>query len=366
MAFNKEQLKLMSQLLALDGAVKGGEDPFASIIDTPSVTMNYTFDNTWGLPDGYSLLMGGPPKGGKSILISAIEGRLHQADPDAVTMKFNTEMRENVQVTPQQKKLWGIDDSRRIVYEVREPAAIFDRVEKEVPRLVQAGIKLRLLIIDSVNDIQGRRQLNAESVDDVQIADKAATLQDGFGRIKGILRNNRVSSILTTQIRSEMDTNQQKYGKGPRIDGQKVKLAVSWYIKHFCEFFMHVERFQNKGSTADLQGHELIDETIKNAQGDADQSAHKIRATMLDNSLGRPGRIGIFTLDHNHGIINTHEEIYLLGKGFGLFEEKGSWLAYGDQKWQGKDALLDAIKSDPVLAQTILVACKARDGARRG
>ena len=73
-------------------------------------------------------------------------------------------------MTPAQKRLWGIDSSRYIAWEVREPAQIFDRLEKEVPRLCQAGIKLRLVIIDSVNDILGRKMMNAETVDQHLVA----------------------------------------------------------------------------------------------------------------------------------------------------------------------------------------------------
>ena len=224
MALTPAQKRMMTALLDVEGAVKGDYDPFAYIIDTPSPSMNFTFDNTWGIPDGYTLLMGGAPKGGKSILINAIEGKLHQDDEDAVTLKFNTELREQVQVTPAQKKLWSIDDSRRIVYEVREPAAIFDRIEEQVPKLKQAGVKLRLCIIDSLNDILGRRTMNADSVDVQQMGDRAATLQDGLSRIKAVLRRHGVTLIMTTQVRSEMDPNQAKYGTGPRIEGTKVNV----------------------------------------------------------------------------------------------------------------------------------------------
>jgi hypothetical protein len=366
MALTPAQKKLMTSLLDLEGAVKFDRDPFAFGIDTPSPSMNFCFDNTWLLPDGYSLLLGGAPKGGKSILINAIEGRMHTVDEDAVSMKFNTELREEVQVTPQQKKLWGIDDGRRIVYQVREPANIFDRIESEVPKMVQAGIKLRLCIIDSLNDILGRRTMNADTVDQQQMGDRAATLQDGLSRVKAVLRRNNVSLIMTSQVRSEMDTNQQKYGTGPRIDGTKVKFAVSWAVKHQAEYFMFVERFKNKGSGESLSGEEFVDETVKGVDGEGDERAHKIRVTMVDNSLGRPGRVGLFTLDHDRGIIDTHEEVYLLGKGLGILDtSKKAYYSYAGRSWHGEQAMLDAIKGEPELYSAILRDCKSKDLARR-
>jgi hypothetical protein len=359
MALTPAQKRMMTALLELEGAVKGDHDPFAYGIDTPSPSFNSTFDNTWLLPQGYGLLMGGPPKGGKSILINAIEGRMHQADEDAVSMKFNTELREEVQVTPSQKKLWGIDDSRRIVYQVREPAAIFDRIEQQVPKLIQGGIKLRLCIIDSLNDILGRRTMNADSVDQQQIADRAATLQDGLSRIKAVLRNNGVSLIMTTQVRTELDALEQRRGN-------KLRLAVSWAVKHQAEYFMMVERYRNKDGRADLTGHAFEDDSIKDVTGAADESAHKIRVTMQDSSLGRPGRQGIFTLDHDRGIINTHEEIYLLGMNYGIIDNsKKGYYTVGDRSWHGEESILEAIKGEPELYAAILKGCKMKDLTRK-
>ena len=358
MALTPEQKRHMTNLLKLEGAVQVGSDardPFAFGIDTPSPSFNFCFDNTWLLPDGYTMLMGGPPKGGKSILINAIEGRMHQADENAVSFKINTEMRESVQVTPAQKKLWGIDDGRRIVYEVREPANIFDRIEQEIPKLVQAGIKVRLVIIDSLNDIIGRRTLNADSVDQQQIADRAATIQDGLSRIKGVLRRNGVSLILTTQVRTEMDQLEQKRGN-------KLRLAVSWAVKHQAEYFFLVERFMNKEGKTDMQGNKYEDTSVQGLDDEADERAHQIRVTCQDNSLGRPGRVGIFTLDHDLGVINSHEEVYRLGKGFGvLTSAKQGYYTYGERTWHGEGATLEAIKGEPELYASILRDCKSKD-----
>jgi hypothetical protein len=356
--------KLMAQLFKLDGAVADEQDPFAHIIESPSPSFNYTFDNTWGLPDGYGLLIGGEPKGGKSILVSAIIGQLHRDDPEGVVIKYNTEMREKAQVTPAQKKLWGIDPSRYVAYEVNEPALIFDPIEKEVPRLVQEGLKIRAVVIDSVNDIQGRRSMNADSVMVQQIGDEAKTLQDGFRRIKGVLRRHGVSLIMTCQIRAEMDMAEQ-------MRGNKIRLAVPWYVKHSAEYFMLVERLRTKAGRTDLEGNEFIDDSTKvdmsgQNKGEGDESAHKIRVTMKDSSLGRPGRQGIFTLDHDKGIVNKHEEVFLLGTGTHVIDtEKQGQFKWGGRQWTGKASMLAAIRDEKDVYDGILRDCKLIDMNRR-
>lgn len=376
--FSKEQAKLMAELLKLDGAVAHGEhDPFSSGMDSPSPSFNYIFDNTWCLPDGYVLLLGGQPKGGKTMLTNAMVGHLHKADPDAVVMKFNTEFREKAQMTASQFRVWGIDPARYIVYETNLPEHVFDRIEQQVPRLIQAGIKLRAVIIDSVNDILGRRAINADTVNQMQIGDSALTLQDGFRRIKGILRLNNVSLILTCQVRAEMDIIEQQRGK-------KTKLAVPFAVKHLAEFFCNIERLQTKAGRTDLSGNDMKDETVSvdmTGQGKAegDEFGHKIRATMVDSSLGRPGRQAVFTMSHDLGIIKQYEEVFLLGVGFKVLNVGGGGnysfnhhgalderlRPYLDRTWRGKELMLQTIAEDKTMFDGIIATCKRIDIDRK-
>jgi hypothetical protein len=376
--FTKEQQKFMSQLLELDGAVTHGSvDVYARGVESPSPSLNYCFDNTWCLPQGYTLLLGGPAKGGKSLIINSMIGQMHRDDPTAICIRYNTEFREQAQVTPQQLKVWGIDQNRLRAFEANLPEMIFDKIEEIVPKMIQMGLNLRLVIIDSLNDIKGKRAVSAVSVMNNSIGDLAMTLQTGLGRIKGVLRTNNVSAIYTTHTRSEMDPNLV-------ARGQTTKFAVSHYVKHTAEYFLRVERLETKAGRTDLLGNEFKDGTHKvdlsgQNKGEGEESGHRIRVKMMDSSLGRPGRIGIFTIDHDHGIVNTHEEVLLLGIGIGIVGVAGggnysivkhdaaseSLSPYLDKSWRGKEAILAAIRDDSVLYQGILKTCKAIDLDRR-
>src|SRR6185369_1238762 len=105
MAADKNK-KFMEKLLAGKGAVVGQKDPHSYVIRTPSPSLNFTFGNAHGLPAGYSLLLYGPPRGGKSIILNSMIGQLHKDDPEAFAIKFNTEFREGGQLTPEQAKVW--------------------------------------------------------------------------------------------------------------------------------------------------------------------------------------------------------------------------------------------------------------------
>jgi RecA/RadA recombinase len=363
MAFNP---KLMAELDKLDGVVLGEHDIFANGIESPSPSLNYIFDNTWRLPDGLAVLLGGEPKGGKSVLMRALIGSMHQADPEAVALVWNTEFREKAQVSKNTLRTWGIDPARYRAFETNRPENIFDPIEKLIPKLIQNGLKVKLVAIDSVNEIQGRRAMNADTILTQQIGDEAKTLQDGFKRIKEVLRKHNITTILTCQVRAEMDMAEQ-------MRGNKVKLAVPWYVKHFAEYFVYVERLRTKAGKTDLTGKEYRDTTTAvdltgQGKGDGDEAAHKIRVRMMDSSVGRPGRIGVFTIDHDHGIVNTHEEVFLLGVGFGVLDtSKRGYFGYAplDRNYHGKEACLEALRDDSTFRAAVLRDCKKVDIDRK-
>lgn len=374
--FTKEQARLMEKLTEMDGFVTHEEsDPFAVGLDTPSPSFNFCFDNSWLLPQGYTLLLGGLPKGGKSLLVAALTGKMMKEDPTAVALKYNTEIREKAQVTPAQLKLWGIDPKRYRAYDTNKPENVFDPIEKNIPLLIQAGINVRLVVIDSINDILGRRAMNADTILTQQRGDDALTQGDGVKRIKGILRQYGISLILTCQVRAEQDANEV-------AKGNTIKMSVPFYIKHSAEYFMMVERLRTKNGRTDLTGKSFGDENASfdlamTGKKREDETGHKVRVTMVDSSLGRPGRQGVFTLDHDKGIINTEEEVLLLGCGFRILEA-GTWYKvtqheamdealkpFVDKKWNGKSAMLDAIRDNNDLYRGIIATCKRIDLDRK-
>lgn len=348
----KDWMKLLQKH---EGAVVEEYDPFSHIVRTPSPSVNFCFGNTHGLPQGFTLALYGPPKGGKSVLCNAMIGQMHKDDPEAIAIKFNTEMREMGQLTVEQAKVWGIDRSRYMAYDVNQPELIFDFIEKEVNAYCQEGMPLRLVVIDSITAIQGRRAQNADSILTQQIGDHALTIQDGLKRILAIQRKHKLAVILTAHVRAEMDQLE-------KMRGNNTKMAASFGVKHHAEYFMMVEPWNSKEGKTDLLGNKLEDESLTDTMGGAERIGHKIRVCMKDSSLGPKGRVGVFTLDYHKGIVNVHEEVFLLGVNRGVIERPNNMTyAFGGKKWAGKPAMLDALKEDTSLREAILKEVRKRD-----
>jgi hypothetical protein len=289
-------------------------------------------------------------------------GQLHSDDPDAIAIKYNTEMRELGQLTDRQCKVWGIDKNRYIAYDTNVPNEIFDKIETDIEALCQEGAKIKLIIIDSITGIRGRRAINAESVDTQQRGDDALTQQEGLKRILKTIRRHGIALVLTSHVRAEQDPQEQ-------MRGVVTKMAGAWFLKHFAEYFVLIEPNRSKSGRETITGDKLENEGMKDLMDHGDRTGHKIRVTMVDSSVGPKGRVGEFTLDYNRGIVNTYEEAFLLGTKRGIVERpnnltyvmKGFPTAAEDSKWSGKPAFLMAIQNNVDLYREIIKRVKIQD-----
>ena len=347
--------KWMTRLAKLDGAVTDRRSIHSQVIDTPSPSVSFCFGQNHGLPLGYTLVLYGPPKSGKSLISSMMIGRLHQADPEAIVARFSTEMRERAQMDENGMKLWGIDPERYIGIETNTPDGVFDTIEHKLAAMCQEGMPLKLVIIDSINSIQGKRALGNDSILDNTIGDLALTIGEGLKRILAVQRKHNFALILVAQVRSELDATE-------RMRGNTTKMAASWALQHHAEYFMAVDQDRTKAGRSSLDGKEFIDDNVADVLDRGDKTAHKIRCTMKDSSLGPKGRSGVLTFDYKRGVINQHEEVFLLGVNRGVIQKPNQLTySFNGRSWKGQQATLDALKNEKELYDDVLREIKRRD-----
>jgi RecA/RadA recombinase len=357
----KTNRKFMERLLKAPGAVLTTRDVHSEVVASPSPGLNFAFGKGQGLPLGYSLLLYGPPRGGKSIICSALAGQTHQNDPDAFVVKYNTEFREDAQLDDAQRRVWGIDPDRYIGYDRNDPE-IFDHIEKDLAANCQDGMKLKLVIIDSINMMQGRRAMNADTVMQQQVGDNAATIQEGLRRILPIQRKYNFALILTSHVRSVMDKKAANASNVYLTHETAVRPAVSWAVQHHCEYFMFVNPAGGADGKKDMFGNEFKAEGASDMYGNEDRTGHKIRVRMMDSTIGPKGRNAEFTLDYNQGIVNVHEEVFTLGVQRGIITKPSNVMyEFDGRSWKGKEAMVLALKEDVQLQQKILQELKRRD-----
>lgn len=344
--------KWLKQLRAYDDTVNPDYDSFApeNCLYTPSPYFNWIFANkSHGVPKNASILFFSEQKAGKSLSIYAMILDMQRRDKEGIAIVFNTELRGQLQggVFPE------VDQERMIIYDTKDPVEIFDRIENDIRAMVQDGMPLRIIAIDSLTNIQGVKRKDAESVGDHLVGDHALTVQIGLDKLIPFCKRNKIMLIGTSQMRGNLDAG--KYGP-------KEKMAESWATKHAFEYFVSLKRAGAAEDKADIEG-KTFEDDVKDARDNKLLTGHKIFVKMEGSSLGPQGRSGVFTMDYEKGIINQHEEIFWLGKNTGVIktESNNRVFVYGKEKFVGKKEMAFAIRDNPELAKSILDEVKKLD-----
>lgn len=342
----------LKQLKAYEDTVKYDYDSFApeNCLFTPSPYFNWIFANKAnGIPKNSSILFFSEPKAGKSLSIYALIKEMQARDKEGISIYFNTELRGQLQ----HEAIPGIDQERSIIYDTNDPVEIFDRVETDIKAMVQDGMPLRMLSIDSLTNIMGVKRGNSDSVANHLMGDQALTLQVGLGKLVPFCKRNGILLIGTSQMRANLDAGQY---------GPKEKMAAQWATKHAFEYFVSLKRAGAAEDKQDLAGKTFEEEDMKDARGNKLLNGHKVFVKMEASSIGQAGRAGVFTLSYDNGIVNQHEEIFHLGKNLGIITTTNNRTYNFDGKaFNGKVQTAEAIKDDPAMAAKILDAVRALD-----
>lgn len=350
--------KWMQKLQKMEGVVSERKDRFKNVVKTTSPSVNFIYGKTHGLPLGYTTVLYGPPKGGKSVLAHMMAGWMHQTDPDAIVVKFDTEYRLDGQLDDQSMAVFGIDEERLLPVMTNSPTTIFDQIEKDIAANCQLGAPIKMIIIDSVSGIQGRREMNLESVEKMTIGDHAQTIQIGLKRILPVIRKHDIALVLIAQVRAEMDQTEQ-------MRGNKFKMQASYGLQHMAEYFVEVQPNKTVGGRKDIFGREFVNESVEDLAGKGETTALKIRVKMKDSSMGPKGRTGEFTFDFHKGVVNQYEEVIRLARGRNLIVRSGSGsgttYSFAQHNWKGEDAMIKAVMADTQLQDDIVAELIRRD-----
>lgn len=342
--------KYVNQLRKLNGAIKDRYDYFdpTNLLRSSSPGINWLFGKNHGLPCGLTALLWGEKKSGKSLLFYDLIGKLHRDDPDAIAIKFDTEFRDEAQLSNDLLVNMGIDLNRLITIQSNDPKDIFDPVAGVVADIAKDGGKVKLIGIDSISGIQGRREVDQESVTQHQIGDWAMTMQVGLKKVLPVIRKHKIFLLLNTHARDNMDPIEIRRGN-------KKKPAAANAVEHMAEFIINIGRVNNKSGKVDELERGFIDESKKGMDGEGEQTGHKICVWMQDNTVGPKNRVAEFTVDYRRGIVNTHEEVFRLGLAWGIIGRpaKGKYVL-GEKEWFGKANFLEALEGSAELQEKII------------
>lgn len=302
------------------------------VIKFSSPSLNWLFGSYGGVPRGFSAVFWGQPRGGKSVILWDAISTLHKTDPEARAILFDTEMRSMAQSGGATSK--GVDPERLLIKATNDPIEIFDFIEKDVPAAIDAGLKLPLIMIDSISMIRGLKSLNADTVGQHLIGDEAQTVGNGFKRILPVLRRKNIAMLCTSQARAELDATQQRMHK-------TMKMSLGFVSKHLIEFFVQVNQVEAKDG-------KIFNEELTDANDNALVEGNMIRITMNESSFGGKGRTAEVMLSYKDGFIQIGKEVANLAVNLGVIRkpEGQGFYIHGENKYRGMDALTNALEQN--------------------
>jgi len=345
----KSALKALNRLKNLEGVVKERFDPWqpSNLLRSSSPGVNWLFGHTHGMPRGYSALFWGPGKAGKTLLANDIGGQLHKSDPTSVVWKADVEQRDEGQLDQASADRFGIDLDRWIVSRGNSPELVWDRLCTEIPAAIEEGLNIGLVIVDSISEIQGRREAENQSVNDMTIGDQAQTNQIGLRRFLDIQRKHKIGLILIGHARAEMDMWKARKSK--------TRPGVAGGVLHHCEFWLNIEKNETKTGNQNELEQGLVDEGRKGMDDKPETTGHKIRVWMQSSTMGCQNRVAEFTIDYQKGIVSQFEEVFRLGVRWGIITRPTA-MTYqiGEQKFTGKPVCLKALAESKELQQKVI------------
>jgi RecA/RadA recombinase len=320
------------------------DDKKKVVARSSSPGINYLFGKAHGLKPGYTALIYGPAKSGKSLFSLDFAAQLHRDDPNAIVLHFDTEFRETVTTWAPK---FGIDMNRIVSYSTNKPEEIFDFIVNDVQAMLQEGAPIKMIIIDSLAMLQYPKEANAESTTNMVIGDGAAYLARGMKAILPIIRKNGIYTILCQHVRANMDPNSAKY--------KPYVIPGGFALKHSVEYWMLCQKIEAKDT-------KVFDTDKKDGSGNAIQTGHAIRVKMEENSLGPQNRSIEVNLSYQNGLVDHHLEIAELAKNMGIVERPNNvTYVFGEYKWRGFEDFANAIKNDPALSEALIEKIKQQD-----
>jgi recombination protein RecA len=224
----------------------------------------------------------------------------------------------------------GVDTDQLILIQKKSFGAVTD----EVVPLLQAGIDV--LVIDSIS-----LMLPEVFVDsDGGVADFDKMKQIGaHAKSTSIMinalhyANEKTSIVIISQTTTQIN---QTYVKQVPHGGVKLPFACTQIIKLTSSA---TEANQIKGQV--FQGNKIVELPI----------GRPVQVVVEKNKLGPQSREALYNLYYDGPMIgvDTVDELVTMCEGTGVLKKAGAWYFYGEEKWQGKKALVASVKDDEVL-----------------
>jgi recombination protein RecA len=299
------------------------------LIKLPLASRTMTNALGGGIGAGRLTLLYGAAQAGKSVLCMQSVGLWQKAGKVCAW----------IDVEGTYDKAWaarlGINNEELILVSNKKSSGA---VEKEVLDLIRAGIDV--VVIDSISDIvpevfvDGDGDINpVENRKQMAQHAKAITaLAQAIGYV-----NEKTAVVMISQVTTKMEAT---YVKLVPHGGRKMEHMPSQIIRLSSS---NTDAKQIKGQIQ--VGNRLVEQPIGRSVG----------FVIEKNKMGRPFMSGSYDLYYagDRVGIDSSGEILDMAESFGVVTKTGSWMYFGEEKFHGRPAFVEALNADEKLLLSV-------------
>lgn len=304
-------------------------DPRKVLYKSSSPSLNWALNG--GIAGGKVFTVYGPESAGKSLVGYDFIAQLHKSDDKAFAILYDAEYNFN---KPYVSAL-GVDTDRLIVAQTNKPDEIFDHFYDTLWPMLQDGLPLKMVMIDSIKSIRGPKEAATKSVTDHVMADLPQLLSKASRKWIEPIRKHDIGVIAVQQVNMEMDPNLVKY------QNKKWNIPNGQSLKHWSDYMLLVERIEKKDS-------KLFDTSVSSlveSNKSGIQVGHMVRCKVEKNRVGSPYRIAEFTVQYGKGIVSAWSELAELGIALKVVQRPtNQTYEFAGEAIRGRDNFFTAVR----------------------
>jgi recombination protein RecA len=307
-----------------DGAImrlgaEGDMPKETDVASTGAMTLDLAL-GVGGVPRGRVVEVYGPESSGKTTLVSHIVASIQKKGGQAAFIDTEHAL------DPGYMAKIGVDLKNLLVSQPDSGEDALNICET----LVKSGA-VDVVVLDSVAALAPKAELEGE-MGQSHVGLQARLMSQALRKLTALINKTKCTCIFTNQIREKVGI---MFGNPETTPGGRA-------LKFYASIRLEVRRTN----------------TIKDSSGAAIGCRTKVK--VVKNKVAPPFTEGEFDILFNQGISWTGS-IVDAATDLGLIEKRGSWLSYdGQQIGQGRDASVEALKSDLPMQEKLVAAIKAK------
>lgn len=264
-----------------------------------------------GFPRGRVVEIYGPEAGGKTTLALEL---IAQAQKGGGTAAF---IDAEHALDPVYAKRIGVDTDNLLVSQPDNGEQALEIAEA----LIRSGC-VDIVVVDSVAALVPKAELEGD-MGDAQMGLQARLMSQALRKLTAVVSKSNTILLFINQLRDKLGV---MFGNPETTTGGKA-------LKFYASIRLDVRRIQ----------------TIKD--GDNAIGA-RTRAKVVKNKVATPLKLAEFDLIFGQGI-DEAADLVDIGIAENIVQKSGAWLSYADERWQGRDNMIEAFKHNSALSDAL-------------